>query len=216
MRKTNLRLVCLLSLTLSAGALPVQADDWPQWRGPDRDGVWSAPSLPDRFPAEPLKPRWKQAIGGGYGGIAIVAGKVYLMDRQTKPREVERVVCLDAATGKPLWTHEYAVNYNKMDYGNGPRSTPTVLGGRVYTFGAVGHLHCLDADSGRVIWDRDTVRDFKGRIPTWGHACSPLVDGDRLIVQIGAKSPALSRSIAIRAKRFGGRCRTALATRPRL
>lgn len=191
MKTKNMRLVCLcLFATLSASWTPLRADDWPQWRGPARDGVWSKPGLPDKLAAE-LSARWKQPIGGGYGGIAVAAGKVYVMDRQTKPRELERVVCLDAATGKQLWVHVYAVNYNKMDYGNGPRSTPTVHGGRVYTFGAVGHVHCLDAASGRVIWDRDTVRDFKGRIPTWGHACSPLVDGDRLVVQIGGENACL-------------------------
>jgi outer membrane protein assembly factor BamB len=78
-----------------------------------------------------------------------------------------------------------------MDYSNGPRSTPTVHAGRVYTFGAVGHLHCLDAATGEIIWSHDTVREFKGRVPTWGHACSPLVDGDRLVVQIGGENACL-------------------------
>src|SRR5207249_925926 len=80
--------------------------------------------------------------------------------------------------------------YGKLDYGNGPRSTPTIAGGRVYALGALGHLHCLDARTGAVVWSRDTVKDFMGRIPTWGHACSPLVDGKRLIVQVGGQPGA--------------------------
>jgi outer membrane protein assembly factor BamB len=179
----------LLVLCLSTST--IAADDWPQWRGLKRDSVWREKGLPEKITADGLSPRWKQPIGGGYGGIAVAGGRVYVMDRQTKPREVERVLCLSAESGKQLWVREYAVNYNKMDYGNGPRSTPTVHTGRVYTFGAVGHLHCLDAATGEIIWSHDTVREFKGRVPTWGHACSPLVDGDRLIVQIGGENACL-------------------------
>ncbi|MGP2478124.1 outer membrane protein assembly factor BamB family protein, partial [Listeria monocytogenes] len=90
------------------------------------------------------------------------------------------VLCLDAATGRSLRTRAYPVQYGKLDYGNGPRSTPTVHGDRVYTNGSLGHLHCLDARTGKVLWLRDTVKDFHGTIPTWGHACSPLVDDGRV------------------------------------
>jgi outer membrane protein assembly factor BamB len=158
--------------------------DWPQWRGPGRDGGWLRADLPEKFTAE-LKPRWRKPIGGGFSGIAVTGGRVYAFDYQAQPREQERVLCLDAKTGATLWTHGYDVAYQKMDYGNGPRSTPTVHEGRVYTFGARGHLCCLDVRTGKEVWRRDTVKDFKGRIPTWGHACSPLVDGKRLIVQVG-------------------------------
>ena len=178
-------LPCLLVLaTLSAAAA-----DWPQWRGPKRDGTWPELGLPARLGA-PLKPRWQRPLGGGYGGIAVADGRVYVMDRQTRPREVERVLCLDAADGKQLWVHAYPVRYGAMQYGNGPRATPTVQAGRVYTFGARGHLHCLDARSGKVVWARDSVRDFKGRVPMWGHACSPLLDGPRLVVQVGGQPDA--------------------------
>jgi outer membrane protein assembly factor BamB len=180
-----MRLAITLLILNAVVAQNVYAADWPQWRGPGRDGALKETGLPDKFPADGFKPRWRKPIGGGYGGIAVSGGRVYVMDRQKEPKEIERVLCLDAATGKQLWAHEYAVKYNKLDYGNGPRSTPTVHEGRVYTFGAVGHLHCLDADKGKVIWVRDTVKEFKARIPTWGFACSPLVNGDRLIVQIG-------------------------------
>ena len=118
-------------------------------RGPGRDGVWPEKDLPDKLPAK-LEPRWRKPIGGGYGGIAVAGGRVYVLDRQKEPKEIERVLCLDAATGKALWAHEYPVAYGKMEYGNGPRSTPTVHGNRVYTFGALGHLHCLDAADGKV------------------------------------------------------------------
>lgn len=173
-----------LGLALLCGA------DWPQWRGPTRDSVWYEAELPDRFPADGLKARWRQPIGGGYAGLAVAGSRVYALDRQKTPREIERVLCLDTATGKTLWVHAYPVSYGKMEYGNGPRSTPTIHDGKVYTFGAVGHLFCLDAATGKVVWSHDTVAAFGGRVPTWGHACSPLVDGNRLIVQTGGADGA--------------------------
>ncbi|MFM7150512.1 MAG: PQQ-binding-like beta-propeller repeat protein, partial [Gemmataceae bacterium] len=166
-----------------------QPADWPQWRGAKRDNHWAEKGLPDRLP-ETLPQRWKQPIGGGYFGIAVTHGRVFVLDRQTQPEEVERVLCLDARTGKTLWEHRYAVTYGKLDYGNGPRSTPTVHDGKVYAMGALGHLHCLEEKTGKLIWMRDTVKDFKGRVPTWGHACSPLVDGSQLIVQVGGQPGA--------------------------
>jgi outer membrane protein assembly factor BamB len=166
-----------------------QAADWPQWRGAGRDNLWLEKGLPRKLPQK-LTPRWKHAIGGGYGGIAVSAGQVVVMDRQKTPREVERVLCWEVKTGRRLWTHEYPVSYGKLDYGNGPRCTPTVHAGKVYTFGALGNLHCLEAKSGKVLWSQDTVKEYKGRVPTWGHACSPLVDGKRLIVQVGGQPGA--------------------------
>jgi outer membrane protein assembly factor BamB len=130
-------------------------------------------------------------VGGGFGGIAVAGGRVYLLDRQKEPREVERVLCLDAMTGKTVWSHEYPVAYGKLDYGNGPRTTPTIHAGKVYAYGAVGHLHCLDAATGKVVWAIDTVKDLKGRFPTWGHASSPLVDQGRVVVQAGAPDGCL-------------------------
>jgi outer membrane protein assembly factor BamB len=176
---------CLVAL-----AFAPLASDWPQWRGKNRDNVWHVKGLPDKLPDE-LTPRWKKPLGAGYGGVAVTAGRVYVMDRQTKPKEIERVVCLDAESGKQLWSHDYAVSYGKLDYGNGPRCTPTVHDGKVYALGALGHLSCLDARSGKVLWSHDTVKTFGARVPTWGHACSPLIDGKRVVVQVGGKGGSL-------------------------
>jgi outer membrane protein assembly factor BamB len=172
---------------LASGSIP--AGDWPQWRGATRNSVAQLEGLPDRLP-ETLPIRWRRPIGGGYGGIAVHTGRVYVQDRQKGPQEVERILCLDAATGRTLWEQAYPVSYGKLDYGNGPRATPTVAGDRVYANGALGHLHCLDAATGQVLWSRDTVKDFHGRVPTWGHSCSPLVDGARVIVQPGGTPDA--------------------------
>jgi len=105
----------------------------------------------------------------------------------TKPDQQERVLCLDAATGKPLWQHAYAAVYKDLSYGNGPRSTPAVFDGRVYTLGAVGHLHCLDATTGKPLWSKDLVKETKADVPLWGFSASPIVVDDLLIIHAGAK-----------------------------
>ena len=109
------------------------------------------------------------------------------MDRRTTPQEAERVVCFDAATGKLAWEHKYAVDYNDLPYGNGPRTTPTVFDGRAYTLGALGHLHCLDAATGDVHWAVDLVEEYNARVPLWGLSASPVVFEDLLIVHAGGQ-----------------------------
>jgi outer membrane protein assembly factor BamB len=166
---------------------PVAAEDWPQWRGPRADGTWKAPNVPEKWPEGGPKQVWKQPIGGGYAGVSIVGDRVVTMDRQKEPAEVERVVCLAADTGRELWTHKYAIEYGKLDYGNGPRAAPTIDGGRVYTLGALGHVCCLDLATGKLVWTVDTVKEHNAVIPEWGLAASPVIDGDRVIVHVGAK-----------------------------
>lgn len=177
--------VLLCTAVFAGAAEPAKDVDWPQWHGPGRDNFWNNSGLPTDLGKHPPITRWRQPIGGGYGGSAIAGGKVYVMDRQTKPREVERVLCLDLDTGKTLWVHEYPVSYKGIDYGNGPRSTPLVHDGCVYTFGARANLCCLAANDGRVIWQHDGVAAYQARVPMWGHACSPLIDGPRVLVQMG-------------------------------
>lgn len=179
-------------------AAPARGEDWPQWRGPRGDGTWKAPALPATWPDSGLKRVWTQPIGGGYAGIAVHAGRVYTMDRERladdrKPADNasdghERVLCFAAGDGKILWTHAYPTRYGGLGgYNNGPRAMPTVHDGRVYTLGAVGHLHCLDAVSGTVLWSKDMVKDCKARIPEWGFAASPVIDNDLVIVHTGAE-----------------------------
>jgi outer membrane protein assembly factor BamB len=143
--------------------------------------------MPEKWPEAGPKQLWKQPIGGGYAGISVVGNRVVTMDRQKEPEEVERILCLDADTGRELWKHTYPVAYGMLDYGNGPRAAPTVDNGRVYTLGALGHVVCVDLKTGKAIWSLDTVQEHNATIPTWGLAASPLIDGDRVIVHVGAK-----------------------------
>src|SRR5262245_26653495 len=167
------------------------AEDWPRWGGPRGDGSWKGTKLPSNWPREGLPVVWKEPIGGGYGGISVVGGCVFVMDRQTQPAEVERVLCVDPEAGKPLWTHSYPVKYGKLDYGNGPRVTTTVFEGKVYTLGAVGHAFCLDAKTGDVVWSKDCIAEFNAKIPTWGLAASPVIWDDLVILHPGAEKGSL-------------------------
>ncbi len=161
-------------------------EDWPQFRGPRGDGTWRGPELPDRWPDGGLERLWRHPIGGGYAGVVAADSRVITMDRQTEPKEVERILCFDANTGKLVWTHDYEVTYGDLSYGNGPRAAPTIHDGRVYSLGTFGHLHCLDAKTGAVIWSEDLLGDRRDRVPMWGLAASPVIFGDLVIVHPGA------------------------------
>ncbi|MBM4016763.1 MAG: dehydrogenase [Planctomycetes bacterium] len=166
------------------------ADEWPQWRGPDRDGAWKETGVLQALPADRLPLKWRAPVGGGYTGPTVAGGRVYVMDRRVEPKEAERVLCFDAATGRPLWTYAYDCVYEKLQYPAGPRACVSVAGGRAYALGAVGHLHCLDAADGGLIWKKDPAADYRVRPPTWGVASAPLVDAGAVIVQLGAADGA--------------------------
>ncbi len=167
-------------------------DDWPQWRGKNRDGVWSESNIVAELPAEP-DVTWRVKIGAGYSGPTVADGKVYVMDRMTEPKTVERVLCFDAETGKPVWQHEYVSQY-KIGYPAGPRASVTIDGGFAYSHGAMGQLICFQANDGTVVWEKDlnaaysiANRDRKlNRMPVWGMTCSPIIYDNLVILQIGA------------------------------
>ena len=186
-----LRAFLISALFLSSSSF---ADDWPQWLGPRRDSVWRETGILEKFPANGPPILWRTNIGGGYAGPAVAKGRVYLVDRQlasgTKnpadpfARGVipgsERVLCLNESDGTLLWKHEYECPYT-VSYPAGPRATPTVDEGKVYTLGAEGNLFCFDAESGKVLWSHDFKKDFGVKTPLWGFAGHPLVNGKSLI-----------------------------------
>jgi outer membrane protein assembly factor BamB len=191
----------IFALTVCA-ALPLaaRADDWPQWLGPQRDGVWRETGLVEKFPDGGPKILWRVPVAGGYAGPAVANGRVYLTDFATdadvrknsdpqKRPEIqgkERVLCLDAATGKEIWKHEYDCPY-AISYPCGPRCTPTVSGGKVYTLGSEGDLRCLDADKGTLIWSKSFKKDYGVPTPIWGFCGHPLVDGQKVITLVGGE-----------------------------
>ena len=151
-------------------------------------------SLPAVDPKTGMLPRkWTAKIGSGYAGPAVADGRVFVTDR-IADKNLERVLCFDAETGKELWKHEYEARYT-ISYPLGPRATPTVDGNRVYTLGAMGHLFCFDVASGHIIWQKNLPTDFGTKVPAWGMAGAPLVDGDQLIVLAGGTPGAMVVSL---------------------
>jgi outer membrane protein assembly factor BamB len=182
-----------------------RADDWPEWLGAHRDGVWRETGLLDRFPKAGPKVLWRAPLGAGYSGPSVAGDRVYVMDRHRplgpdgKPLRAtraghpgnERVLCLDSSTGKVIWEHAYDCPYT-VSYPSGPRTTPLVRDGRVWTLGAMGDLLCLDAAKGSVIWSKNIAREYKvDAPPVWGYAASPLLDGDLLYCLAGGDGAAI-------------------------
>ena len=173
-----------LLLLLPGCAQTALSDDWPGWGGPQRDLVWREEGIVDRLPTDKLLPRvWSAEVGEGYSGPAVADGRVYITDR-IRQRGTERVLCFDAETGKRLWKHEYPARYT-VSYPAGPRSTPEVHDGLVYTLGAMGHMFCFEAATGRIVWSKDFVQDYGTELAIWGMVASPLVVGEQLITLVG-------------------------------
>ncbi len=172
------------------------AEDWPEFRGKGRLGVWTETGILDTFPAGGLPVLWRTPVKNGFTGPAVAAGRVYLMDFEEtqKPKGTERAIALDEKTGAVLWTQSWTVDYRGMSYGYGPRATPTVDGDRVYFAGADGKLFCLDAKTGAVLWQKDYVADYGADRSKWafdwGFSSAPLVDGNRVIALVGGRENA--------------------------
>ena len=183
----------LLALPLAmAATTPVirpEGMDWPQWRGARRDGIWREPGVLEKFPGETIPLRWSVPIGAGYSGPTVAAGRVYVMD-YVKDKSSERVLCLDWKTGARLWDIAYECSYEDFTYEAGPRASVTIHDGRAYALGAAGNLHCLDAVTGKLIWKRDLRSEYRIRMPKWGIAAHPIIEGDLLITQIGGAGEA--------------------------
>ena len=169
---------------------------------------WGHPWIPGarkgtRFPEAGMPLDWEHPLGGGYSGPSVVGGKVFVMDRLAKPYEPgkvqgnpnfiraeipgqERVMAFDVTTGDLLWEHRYEAPYTTVYlYAIGPRCTPTVSAEQVYALGAEGHLHCLKASTGEVLWARHLPADYGVAVPEWGYAAHPLVVGDQVICMVG-------------------------------
>ena len=157
------------------------AADWPQWRGPDRDGVSSETGWSSSWPEDGPKQAWKLSVGVGYSSIAVSDGRVYTMGNVDK---TDTIYCLNADTGAEIWKHSYPCVAEGNEH-PGTASTPTVDGGFVYTMSREGHVNCLDAESGDVVWSKHVVEDFGAEVPEWEFSSSPLILGEKLILDVG-------------------------------
>ncbi len=180
-------------LILFAAVLPAltpQGDEWPQWRGPTRDGVWRETGIRSELPDE-MEPRWSVPVGSGYSGPTVADGRVYVMDRLAEPDEVERVHCLDWKTGESIWKHEYDCPYVGVSYKAGPRCSVHVQGGKAYSLGTMGHLFCFDAATGEIGWRHDLGAEYDIDMPIWGIAAAPVLEDGLLIVPVSGEKAYL-------------------------
>ena len=178
----------------------LQAEDWNQWQGANRDGNWNETGTLTKFPQGGPKVLWRADVENGYAGPAVAGNKVFLTDfvraegdptpdpgKKSELTGTERILCFDMQTGEELWKHSYECNY-KFSYPNGPRITPAVDGDRLYTIGAEGHLLCLNTDDGSVVWSKDLKKEYSMPLaPHWGFSAHPLVHGDKLFCVVGGQ-----------------------------
>ena len=179
-----------IALSCCCFAATTLAADWPQWRGERRDGTWNETGLVKTFAAPVTKPLWSVPISAGYSQPTVAKGRVFLTDR-LEQEDQERVHCFDANTGDVLWQHVYDCDYKKIGYDAGPRAAVIVRDGLAYSLGTMGHLFCLDAASGAVIWSHDLYTTYDVQMPVWGLSASPLIEGDLIIVEAAGRRATL-------------------------
>ncbi|MFQ5743104.1 MAG: PQQ-binding-like beta-propeller repeat protein [Acidobacteriota bacterium] len=158
--------------------------DWPQFRGPNRDGISSETGFLESWPEDGPEVIWRVPLGEGFSGISVAGGRLYTMYGRDR---IEYVACLDADSGEEIWRFRSDGLYLDPQ-GNGPRSTPVIDGGLIFALGARGKLHAIDADTGHLVWGRDLKADYGASGPTWGYATVPLVENDLLLVDVGGRS----------------------------
>ena len=212
MERTQRWLACVVCVVALCCAV-LAAEDWPEFRGKGRTGVWSETGILETFPPSGLKVRWRTPIKAGYAGPAVSGGRVFVVDfspaslDSTTPQQgaiggalsryrgTERALALDEKTGRILWTKTWPVDYAGIMWAVGPRATPTVDGDRVYVLGATGHLVALRAATGEILWQTSYEKNYGADRRKWawdyGFAGSPIVDGNRLIAFVGGKGNAI-------------------------
>ena len=170
---------------------PVAAADWPNWRGINYDGMSAETGLNPVFAADGPKVLWQFDAGMGFSAISVADGKAYLMGNKN---DVDTIYCLDAVTGKEVWSHSYNQALDPKYYQGGTSSTPTIADGKVYTISKDGITLCLDANTGDVIWQKDVSKEYGFNRPTWGYSGSVLVCDDLLILNVGKRGLALKKT----------------------
>ncbi len=174
--------------------------DWPRWRGSDHTGISKETNWKHQWAGGRPKQLWKANVGTGYASMSVSQGRVFTMGHSSNK---DRVVCLSLEDGKELWRHEYPADLKPNMYDGGPNATPTVDGPLVYSFSKKGNLFCLEAATGKVVWEAN-VGSLGAKQPSWGFSGSPLIEGDLVIVNAGTAGAAFNKKTGARAW-FNGR-----------
>ena len=178
----------IVGLSVSSVLSALAADDWPQWRGPRRDGVSVERGLLKQWPAGGPPLAWQtKGAGEGYSSFSVANGRLFTLGARGN---TEYVIALDTATGKRVWEVGHGRRFNN-DRGDGPRATPTVDGDRVYAYGASGDLSVLEAATGKIVWTQNVIQKFRGSNINWGLSESPLVLTDRILVATGGSDASI-------------------------
>ena len=178
----------LFSSPALAGASPGDREDWPCFRGPRQDGISRETGLLTSWPGKGLKELWRIDLGSGFSSFAAVGGRLYTLAERAGRQEA---VCLEASSGREIFRQDLEEGFPERQGGDGPRATPTVGEGLVFALGARGALAALDAESGKPRWRIKLLEKFRARNLTWGLCGSPLLEGGRLIVAVGAGGPSV-------------------------
>lgn len=178
MKTSILLFATLTSITFAA--------DWPVWRGPNHDGISS-----EKFAGTEVKKMWYANPGIGFSSFTVAEGRVCTTGHANGK---DTVFCLDAKSGMPVWKHDYAADLGDKYYEGGTSATPTIADGKVYHLSRWGDVFCLDAATGKVVWQKNIQKETGADIPDWGYAGSPLVDGNRIILNVGKAGTALDKA----------------------
>lgn len=181
----NLTGSIIIGLLLYSGVSAAGASDWPQWRGPDRNGISHETGILKEWSDGGPRVLWRVPLGEGFSGISVARGRVYTMFSEG---DDEFVICLDASNGEEIWRFRSDSTYYESEGGNGPRATPTIDEEFLFTVSAQGKFYALSCATGEEVWSYDLIRDFNSYMPRWGFSSSPLVEGNMLLVEVGGNN----------------------------
>jgi len=180
----------ILLLLLGMIHLNCHPQDWPDWRGKNRDATLESAGMIDKFKSGVIEIKWSTPIGPGYSAPTISKGLVYVTDRPERPAQTERVLCFDEQTGEQIWVYQYDCVYENVGYPAGPRTSVVIKDGKAYSLGTMGHLFCFDAQTGRVLWKKELNTEYEVNMPIWGLASTPLVVDEKIIVHVSGSHNA--------------------------
>ncbi|NQU87523.1 MAG: PQQ-like beta-propeller repeat protein [Mariniphaga sp.] len=180
-------IICILIILITAKCY---SQDWPDWRGINRDGTWSEKGIVEKFDSEKIKTKWTVPIGPGYSGPTVSNGKVYVTDKKEESISLERILCYDELTGAKIWEYSYECIYEGVGYPAGPRASVVISDGKTFSLGTMGNLICLDAENGKLFWERDLNKELEIRMPIWGISAAPLIVNEKIIIQISGSDNA--------------------------